>query len=91
MNKNHSVYLCIVIALLISITVYFLYYITPLLFKQHSVLKGIDKFGIKEIYPTKDGGREWFIDMDNPKKDPLFSITNNIPLIKNTGDGSWSA
>jgi hypothetical protein len=23
--------------------------------------KALDKFGIKEIYPTKLGGREWFL------------------------------
>jgi hypothetical protein len=89
LNKNHLVYLCIVVAL-ISIIVYFLYYNTTLLYRQQTVLKGTDKFDIKEIYPTKEGGREWFIDMDNPKKDSLFSITNDIPLVKNTGDGSWS-
>src|ERR671914_219656 len=25
-----------------------------------------DKFGIEMIYPTKSGGEEWFINMDNP-------------------------
>jgi|GEM_PF-6054978 len=24
---------------------------------------GVSKFGIKEIYPTKTGGEEWFINM----------------------------
>lgn len=50
---------------------------------------GKDKFGVKEIYPTKDGGREWFINMENPKKDSLFSITGNIPIVKQNDDGSW--
>ena len=27
--------------------------------------------------------------MENPKKDPFFSITNDIPIVKNIGDGSW--
>ena len=27
---------------------------------------GVDKFGIKEIYPTKQGGEEWFVNMNNP-------------------------
>jgi hypothetical protein len=27
---------------------------------------GVDKFGIKEIYPTKTGGEEWFMNMDDP-------------------------
>ena len=36
-------------------------------------IKKFDRFGIVEIYPTKVGGREWFIDMDNPTKDGLFN------------------
>ncbi|HXP48479.1 MAG TPA: hypothetical protein VN922_00920, partial [Bacteroidia bacterium] len=31
---------------------------------------GVDKFGIKEIYPTKTGGEEWFMNMDDPGNDP---------------------
>ena len=48
----------------------------------------MDKFGVKEIYPTKDDGREWFINMQNPKKDPLFSITSNNPIIRQNNDRS---
>lgn len=39
-----------------------------------------------EIYPTKVGGREWFIDMDNPTKDGLF---NPQSIITRQVDGSW--
>ena len=31
-----------------------------------------DKFGVKKIYPTKQDGREWFINMDNPNHDGPF-------------------
>ncbi|MBV9178523.1 MAG: hypothetical protein JO297_15975 [Nitrososphaeraceae archaeon] len=48
----------------------------------------INKFKIKEIYPTKQGGREWHINMDNPKEDPIFTIVSNIPITR-SGDGSW--
>jgi hypothetical protein len=45
-----------------------------------------DAFGIHEIYPTAPGGREWFIDMNNPTSDGVFdpgtAITRNP-------DGSW--
>ena len=34
-----------------------------------------DPFQVKQIYPTKPNGREWFIDMDNPRSDGLFFIT----------------
>lgn len=43
-------------------------------------------FKIKEIYPTKSGGREWFIDMANPKADKLFDPGS--PIYKQP-DGSW--
>jgi hypothetical protein len=46
----------------------------------------LDKFGIKEIYPTKAGGREWFINMDNPKNDTIF---NPESPITRQPDGSW--
>ncbi len=35
----------------------------------------VDKFGIKEIYPTKPGGREWFINMSSPLHDKNFSLS----------------
>lgn len=45
-----------------------------------------DKFGILEIYPTKPGGREWFIDMNNPTEDIEFEPGSNIT---HQLDGSW--
>jgi ABC-type transport system involved in multi-copper enzyme maturation permease subunit len=44
--------------------------------------KRVDKFGIKEIYPTKPGGREWFLDADDPRSDGLFYITSNKNITK---------
>jgi hypothetical protein len=41
---------------------------------------------IKEIYPTKPGGREWFIDMNNPSADSIFDPGSPI---KHRADGSW--
>lgn len=46
----------------------------------------LDKFGIAEMYPTKSGGREWFIDMDRPTEDPGFNLGSNITKQL---DGSW--
>src|SRR5829696_9119930 len=46
----------------------------------------MDKFGIRMLYPTKQGGEEWFIDMEDPtadgRFDPKAAITRNP-------DGSW--
>jgi hypothetical protein len=42
--------------------------------------------GIGEIYPTKPGGEEWFMNMQNPTADPRFDPQTNIT--KNS-DGSY--
>jgi len=34
----------------------------------------LNKFATKKIYPTSKGGREWFVNMNNPKNDSIFSI-----------------
>ena len=41
---------------------------------------GLDKFGIKEIYPTKQGGREWYISMSNPRNDNIFLSEPVFPM-----------
>ena len=46
----------------------------------------IPKFKIKEIYPTIQDGREWFINMDNPTGDGIFDPGS--PISKQP-DGSW--
>ena len=51
-------------------------------------IEGIDLFGIDEIYPTKEGGREWFVDMENPFSDNLFSSTFERNVTRQE-DGSW--
>ena len=45
-----------------------------------------DIFGIKKLYPTKSGGEEWFMNMNNPTGDSRFNPQNTIT--KNP-DGSW--
>jgi len=51
---------------------------------------GVDKFGLKEIYPTKTGGEEWFMNMDDPKNDPRIGGEgpSTIFVLQND-DGSW--
>jgi hypothetical protein len=43
-------------------------------------------FKVVEIYPTKPGGREWFISMNNPSGDGIFDPGS---LIKKQTYGSW--
>ena len=53
--------------------------------------EGKDIFGINEIYPTAKNGREWFIDMEDPLNDKTFSVTSDVPIVKNVEeDLSWS-
>jgi hypothetical protein len=47
---------------------------------------GKDQFGIIKLYPTKSGGEEWYINMNNPLSDSRFNPQNTIT--KNP-DGSW--
>ncbi|HET7643154.1 MAG TPA: metallophosphoesterase, partial [Nitrososphaeraceae archaeon] len=50
----------------------------------------LDKFGVKQIYPTKPGGEEWYMNMDNIRTDPRFEFKGNVQDIKKNFDGSWS-
>lgn len=46
----------------------------------------------KHIYPTKPEGREWYIDMENPRSDGLFFITSNKNIskqVENQDHVSW--
>ncbi|MEP0825534.1 MAG: hypothetical protein HRF40_08615 [Nitrososphaera sp.] len=46
----------------------------------------LDKFGIEKIYPTKQGGNEWYVNMKDPASDPMF---RNLERMKKQSDGSW--
>ena len=37
-----------------------------------------DQFGIIKLYPSKNNGEEWFINMDNPLSDSRFNPQNTI-------------
>jgi hypothetical protein len=63
-------------------------YYSSLFVSRKQPVEGKDLFGIDEIYPTKEGGREWYIDMANPFSDDLFSNTFDRHLTRQ-GDGSW--
>ena len=43
-------------------------------------------FKPKEIYPTKQGGREWYLNATNPLEDKIFDPNTNITR---SPDGSW--
>lgn len=83
--------LCISFLLLSSF--FFLYLLNfclfPIFAKQNGLNSTVnDPFGIKKIYPTKQGGREWFMNMSNPQNDPNVEFTFSPHLIKQN-DSSW--
>jgi hypothetical protein len=50
---------------------------------------GKNPFGVREIYQTKQGGEEWYMNMNNLISDPrLFTRTDQSQFSKNP-DGSW--
>lgn len=49
---------------------------------------GEDISGIKEIYPTRPEGREWFLNSEDPRSDGIFYITSDKNITKQS-DGSW--
>ena len=61
---------------------------TVFIFASTQIPLESDNFGIREIYPTKENGREWHMNMKNPQEDEHFSITFN-PNITRQEDGSW--
>ena len=43
----------------------------------HMTSSSVDKFGIKKIYPTKTGGEEWYMNMNNPTSDSRIKSSFN--------------
>jgi hypothetical protein len=70
----------------VVITTIMLFYIVNNIIHRPVIVAGFDKFGIKEIYPTKNGGEEWFMNMLDPNNDPRTVYTPKMTL---NADGSW--
>lgn len=73
----------------ITILIYYYYGVTIPQQNNYTDNTGVDIFETKDIYPTKKGGREWFMNMGDPINDKTFSITSHIPITRNSYDGSW--
>ena len=85
----------VVYSLLVLLSIYIIHSDLPILYPTKTYAdvanqdqESFDKFGIREIYPTKENGREWYMNMENPKDDENFSITFN-PNLTRQADGSW--
>lgn len=74
-NSKHRIVLGILISAAFIVVLSFYLYSTQTTFKS------------KEIYPTKQGGREWYLDINNPLEDGgIFDPGTKITKLQ---DGSW--
>src|SRR5436309_388661 len=83
MKKKLWIAMSAVAILFITSTAVYYYY-NPIIPIPSGVPRHI--FKVKEIYPTKPGGREWFINMNNPTIDGIFDPGSSITK---QPDGSW--
>jgi len=71
---------------LVSVTTSISYYYVGIMRPTTTSITTPPKFKVREIYPTKIGGREWFINMKDPTSDGIFHPDSQI--IRHA-DGSW--
>ena len=92
MNRKYSRLLTIIItfAIIATIIIIFIYYYYPqiLFLPPHIPITttAIHNFKVKEIYPTKQNGKEWFINLDDPTADGIFDPQSKLTQ---QPDGSW--
>lgn len=58
----------IVFVVMVAITLVYNHYLIPTSYHAHYA--GVNKFEIREIYPTKTGAEQWFMNMDDLGSDP---------------------
>ena len=93
MNKKHSRLLTIIItfAFIATVIIVLIYsYYPQILFLPPPPIPitttAIHNFKVKEIYPTIQNGREWFINLDDPTADGIFDPQSKLTR---QPDGSW--
>ena len=92
MNTKYSRLLTIIITfgIIATVIIIFIYYYYPqiLFLPPHIPITttAIHNFKVKEIYPTKQNGREWFINLDDPTADGIFDPQSKLTK---QPDGSW--
>jgi hypothetical protein len=84
MNKNQWTIVAVITSVLITISVVGYYGNIQIIPVPPSVSRHV--FKVQEIYPTKQGGREWFINMANPTINGIFDPGSTI---SRQPDGSW--
>jgi hypothetical protein len=84
--KQKRKILLIISPALIIFAFIIIFYIIPVTIPPPPKL--LDRFGASEIYPTNQGGREWFINMQDPFEDEIISF-NSDNYLDQQPDGSW--
>jgi hypothetical protein len=85
-NKNRQIVIVIIAIILVSATIAISLYYLEITGSIIHITTTPPKFKIREIYPTKPGGREWFINMNDPTGDGIFHPGSQITR---QADGSW--
>ncbi|MFL6383751.1 MAG: hypothetical protein ACJ712_02125 [Nitrososphaeraceae archaeon] len=91
-KRRQGIILVTTVAIIVSlmsiiiISIMFYYYNNQILHQPvTAIASGVDKFGIREIYPTKSGREEWFMNMqdstNDPRFDPQATITKNPDVL----------
>jgi hypothetical protein len=78
----------ILVLLIIFVLLYSRFVIPPIPLPVPVGERKVDEFGTLQIYPTVYGGREWFINMQDPFDDEAVSINSGITLDQQS-NGSW--
>jgi hypothetical protein len=92
LNTKYSRLLTIIITfgIIATVIIIFIYYYYPqiLFLPPHIPITttAIHNFKVKEIYPTKQNGREWFINLEDPTADGIFDPQSKLTQ---QPDGSW--
>jgi hypothetical protein len=84
-NKNRWLVIVFIAIVLASVTIAISFYYIGIVRPTASTTTP-PKFKIREIYATKPGGREWFINMNDPTSDGIFHPGSQI---SKQADGSW--
>jgi hypothetical protein len=78
----------ILVLLIIFVLLYSRFIVPPTPFPVPIGERKMDEFGTLQVYPTVQGGREWFINMQDPLGDEIVSINPDITLDQQS-DHSW--
>jgi len=85
--KSKSLLFIAIIAISVVSIVVVIYYFSSFV-SPRAPVEGKDLFGIDKIYPTKEGGQEWYVNMENPFSDDPFSSSFERDITRQA-DGSW--